>query len=84
MRMRDQHLVKRGLALTKMPGDIGEVIRPAHAGIDERGTLVASDNQICVVAAARHRARVVRVDQNRVEHRCRPGIQIRRPSRNCI
>ena len=66
VRVRDKHAIEARVMLGQPAFDLGEVKRIADAGVDEHGA--AARQEIGVVAPARHRARIVRLDQDRVEH----------------
>src|SRR5262245_32059564 len=48
--------------------DLGQVLRPADTGGDQRGRAYVRGNQLRVVASAGHRAGVARRQEKRLEH----------------
>jgi hypothetical protein len=65
--VRHEDPCETGAALDELSVDRGEVPWLADPCVDQRTIAVRSDEQICVVALARHRTGIVRGEPDRME-----------------
>ena len=64
MTVRDEHATERRAALGERPIEGRQVPRVADAGVDERSVAGLSAHEVRIVAPTRHRAWVVRFEQD--------------------
>jgi hypothetical protein len=68
MSMRDQHIAKPGVMCVERASKFLEVARLTDTRIDQNGGRVLLDQEIGVIAVTGHRARVVRIKSDWIEH----------------
>src|SRR4029453_3070770 len=68
MRVRYQDITKLCVVVLERGGELFEVVALAHTGVNQHGGPMLVDYQIGVIARTGHRARIVRVEHDCVEH----------------
>ena len=64
----DENSIESRLPIGKRVVERSQMPRFAHARVNQRGVPVGRDEKVGIVAGARHRAGVVRFEQDRLEH----------------